>query len=203
MEKLTDGAYWVHLEPSSKIEPSERPRLVRIVTIQENVMVENGPQWNTLEFYRRYYPNAVWERLPKFLAPKHPTTSVAVFLSRNGLWLAGERYKDGCTLHCIPGGKIDWLESPETAVLRELKEETGLTNVGQLKFVGYTSDVVADQHFVTLYFQAYAHGHKQPVTTEPSKQGEWAWYERRLIPELFVGNEIIPQLTDYKWNTHH
>ena len=60
----------------------------------------------------------------------------AVIFNQDGLMLLEKREFDGTV--GIPGGWVDWGESPEEAIVRELKEETGL-DIKVEKLVGILS----------------------------------------------------------------
>ncbi len=53
----------------------------------------------------------------------------------------------------IPGGKLDYGETPENGAVRETLEETGIT-VTNLVYIGYTNDIFepSNLHYVTLQF---------------------------------------------------
>jgi len=131
---------------------------------------------------------------------KHPITCVATFIRNEfGEYLIGVRKaktsQEGITERCIPGGKIDWKESPEAAAIRETKEETGL-DIKLEGFLGVGNDVWAnlDHHFITLYYLASIVGGKLEEK-EPTKLGEWEFLPKDKIPKLFAtASTIVPIL---------
>ena len=59
----------------------------------------------------------------------------------------------------VPGGSVEQDEMPETAVMREAREESGLENLSLIRFLGkrrfdwtdFGLDVVEERHFFHLY----------------------------------------------------
>ena len=69
----------------------------------------------------------------------------------------------------LPGGMVDWGESPETAALRELREETNL--LGRIVgFIGPYGDPGRDErgHIVTLAYAVEAH-HRNRIMAQDSE----------------------------------
>lgn len=62
---------------------------------------------------------------------------------------------------CLPGGHIDFGETAEKAVVREVKEETGLT-ITKPKFFGYRDEIYPDinWHGEVLVFYGKAEGNE-------------------------------------------
>lgn len=61
---------------------------------------------------------------------------------------------------CLPGGKIDYEDTVEEAVRRELYEETNLT-VNELKFLFYQDSLPLEaggMHCINLYFECRCSG---------------------------------------------
>lgn len=98
----------------------------------------------------------------------------------------------GASSWCPPGGKMDFGESPENAIAREILEETDLV-IKDLEFIGYTNDVFeTDQlHFITLWYAArVATG--VPRITEPHKCLALEWHTLDSLPQpLFLPTNLI------------
>jgi ADP-ribose pyrophosphatase YjhB (NUDIX family) len=81
---------------------------------------------------------------------------------RDGKILLGKRHDDpekasslmhGEGTRTMPGGKMDYGETFEQLVAREVMEETGMTiDTTNLKVISVTNDIVHDNHFITIGF---------------------------------------------------
>lgn len=81
-----------------------------------------------------------------------------------------------------PGGKMDYLESFQEAVKREVGEECGL-EIENLKFLCvYNLKEYSPDHYVNLGFTADWKD-KDPQLLEPDKVESWAWYDLDNLPQ--------------------
>jgi 8-oxo-dGTP diphosphatase len=126
------------------------------------------------------------ERFPFCLA------SVAVFIEHDGKILMGERIYNTATLGVsqwsLPGGKMDYGETPEETAIRETKEECGL-DIGNLQFLTYKTETYPSfgKHFLCLYFKAQAKSYI-PINMEPKKIAQWKWVD--APPENSFGKSM-------------
>jgi len=82
----------------------------------------------------------------------------------------GDAYGD---LWCLPGGKVDYGQSAEEAMTREIREETSLGTYS-IQFLFYLDGLPkmpGDKHYLTLLFSCLAKGNIK-LNSESS---EFAW----------------------------
>jgi 8-oxo-dGTP diphosphatase len=87
----------------------------------------------------------------------------------------------------IPGGHLEFNETPEETAIREVKEETGC-DIKNVRFAAYTNDRFFDEgkHYVTLWMMSDWKAH-EPRVTEPDKFIEQAWFDFDTLPQpLFL-----------------
>ena len=92
---------------------------------------------------------------------------------------------------CLPGGHIDPGDQARVAVVREVKEETGLDF--EARFAGYLDEIIPERgiHAVVLVFTGPARGELVPSQEEVS---EIAWFpieEARSMALAFTHNEVL------------
>lgn len=94
-------------------------------------------------------------------------------------------------LFCLPGGHIDPFETARDAIIREIREETGLDFVPH--FFNYFDEIIPaqDWHAVVLVFTGTATGVLQPSPAEVAEVGWLAATEAQSYPLAFRHNEII------------
>lgn len=121
---------------------------------------------------------------------KRPRVGVGVIVIQDRKVLLGLRKSEhgqGCW--SPPGGHLEFGEDPKEAVLRELKEETGLIGrVDSLTLLGVTNDIFEEsgKHYITLNYRLdKVVG--DPQVREPDKWERWEWFSWDNMPEnLFL-----------------
>lgn len=113
---------------------------------------------------------------------------VGVIVVRNKKILLGRRIgSHGSNTWSLPGGHMEFFETPEETAIREVKEETNL-DVSDIQRVGFTNDLFADEnkHYVTLFVKAGCESGELKLM-EPNKCLEWGWFSLDKLPEpLFL-----------------
>jgi 8-oxo-dGTP diphosphatase len=149
----------------------------------------------------------------KTLPPESYRTGVGVILRRYGLKdrvLMGKR-KDGhgAGMWAFPGGRLDPGESPLEAVVRELREETGLElpprRFRSLRFV--FNDMGPDNRWITLYYSAHLlRSDPEPRLVEPHKCEGWIWVPEPISqigilfpPNVSLLNEHGVEIANTLW----
>lgn len=92
---------------------------------------------------------------------------------------------------CLPGGHIDQNENVRDAVVREVKEETGLDF--EAKFFNYSDEIIPERdiHAVVMVFTGYGFGEITTQESEVSKVGWFSLEEAHSLPLAFEHNKIL------------
>jgi 8-oxo-dGTP diphosphatase len=115
---------------------------------------------------------------------QRPAVGVAAIIRNRDTVLLGWRVgSHGAGSWQLPGGHLEYGETPEACAYREVWEETGLT-IANPQRGPYTNDVFTAEgkHYITLFVLVdYAGG--EPVVREPTKCARWAWFNWDALPE--------------------
>ncbi len=109
---------------------------------------------------------------------------VGVFIVRAGKILLGERAgSHGADTWGLPGGHLEFGESPADCAIREVLEETGL-KINDIEPVAFTNDIFEKEgkHYVTLFVLA-KQCDGEPCIMEPDKCNGWSWFDWNALPQ--------------------
>lgn len=114
-----------------------------------------------------------------------PYIGVAAIVVRGNTVLLGKRTSKHATgTWAFPGGHLEFGESPENAIRREMQEETGMEPIS-IERAPYTNDVFKDEgkHSVTLFFKITVSDNATPEVLEKEKCERWDWFPWDHLPE--------------------
>lgn len=129
------------------------------------------------------------------MTEKRPGVGVGVLVTNEGKVLIQRRVgAHGEGTWSLPGGHMEFGESPEETAAREAKEEVNV-DISNARVVGVTNDVMHDdeKHYVTIFVEAeYAGGEVKIL--EPHKTTEVKWCALEELPSpLFIPLENFVQ----------
>lgn len=119
-----------------------------------------------------------------FCNMQNPQVGVGVIVLKDNKVLLGKRKgKHGSGTWQLPGGRLEFGETPEECALRELKEETGLIGKNPKKGTWVNSFFEKESiHFISLFFIVHEF-EGTPENKEPHACESWEWFERGHLPE--------------------
>jgi 8-oxo-dGTP diphosphatase len=97
---------------------------------------------------------------------------------QNPTFLIGKRLgSHGAGTYALPGGHLEFGESPEECAAREILEETGL-EVKNVRFLTATNDILKKdkKHYITMFVVCERASEKDEARVmEPDKCEGWEW----------------------------
>lgn len=113
-----------------------------------------------------------------------PKIGIGVFVFKDGKFLVGKRLgSHGDSTWSLPGGHLEFGETPEQTAAREVMEETGL-KINNVRLAGVTNDIFKndDKHYVTLWMLSDWHSGTEDCV-EPDKLVELRWSTLETLPK--------------------
>jgi 8-oxo-dGTP diphosphatase len=113
-----------------------------------------------------------------------PRVGVGVFIFREGKFIVGHRQgSHGEGSWALPGGHLEFGETPEQTATREVREETGL-EIANVAFAAVTNDIFPDEdrHYVTIWMKSNWIA-DEASNLEPHKCKELRWVDFDSLPE--------------------
>ena len=157
-----------------------------------------------------------WDKTNPEYAPKevpaaathmpYPGVAVGVIVvTEDGpMVLLGKRKGElGTGMYSLPGGKVDYGETPIQAAIREVKEETNL-ELKNIYFTGIlTNDYYPEQgkQYLCMYYMATVADEGDLEVLEPTKVESWDWYYPDGLPRPMWAN--AGRLIGHLLNDHH
>lgn len=111
---------------------------------------------------------------------------VATLVWWEGKVLLGRRSQNcrrGPGMWGLPGGLMEWGETPIEAAYRETREEVGMAprRMRRYETCPYSSTVYDGEHYITLYFEGDA-SREEVDLREPEKCDGWQWFAPDALP---------------------
>lgn len=134
----------------------------------------------------------------------NPHVGVAAIIVKQGcLLLIRRKGSHGAGTWAVPGGHLEFRESPEKCAIREAFEETGLI-VGSPRCVALTNDVfhVEGKHYITIWMAVDCSAAPQVIPSD-DEVAEWGWFAWDDLPSpLFLPLENLVNGRDVVFGDH-
>lgn len=127
---------------------------------------------------------------------RHPLLGVCLIpILGDGRIVLVKRRDNGCW--SLPGGMVDWGETIQHSIIRELNEETGLTLEKMGRLVGVYSDPNRDPRFhsICLTFEIQVQGNLQ--VKDIHEISEVKSFSLEQVVNMPLSHDHVQQLEDY------
>lgn len=117
----------------------------------------------------------------------------AIVVRPDGAVLLGYRDKPGeSPSWCLPGGHVDAGESFKAAAIREVAEETGISELQRPKLLAITQNLNSEVSIVTGAVLANVNQEADAFVLEPAVFTEWRWFSPGALPApLFPASQAV------------
>ena len=112
----------------------------------------------------------------------HVKVGIGIMIVKDGQVLLGKRKgSHGAGEYAWPGGHLEFGETLEACIDREIAEETGI-KVRPIRPVSVSNVVKYGKHYLDIqYLVEYISG--EPKVLEPDRVEAWSWYSIDDLPE--------------------
>lgn len=112
----------------------------------------------------------------------------ALIVKDNKILLLKRKGSHGEGTWATPGGHIDFGESPEDCVVREMREEVGVLTNEKPIFLGITNDYFKNEckHYITLWYKIN-HTFGDAIINSKNEMSDIGWFDINKLPQpLFL-----------------
>lgn len=115
--------------------------------------------------------------------------TVLCLIHQKNRYLLQNRLKEDWKGFTLPGGHIEKEESIVDAVIREMKEETGLV-IRNPKLCGVKQFPIENGRYIVFLFRTDEFSGE----VASSEEGEMVWVEKSELPKMNTVNDLLPLL---------
>ena len=120
---------------------------------------------------------------------KNVELTVLCLIHQKDRYLLQNRLKEDWKGFTLPGGHIEKGESIVDAVIREMKEETGLV-IRNPKLCGVKQFPIENGRYIVFLFRTDEFSGE----VASSEEGEMVWVEKSELPKMNTVNDLLPLL---------
>jgi 8-oxo-dGTP diphosphatase len=167
--------------------------VARLLTMHRSLSSPGGP--SPLSPTPEVRPRPILEASPSVALRPRPETCVGAIAVDNHRLLMVRRGRGAAAgTWSIPGGRVEGGETLAEAVLRELREETGLDAMcGDV--VGWVERIDDEHHFVIFDFEVTVLTDARPLAGDDA--AEAAWIDLAEVSDLYLADGLAEFLHDH------